>query len=46
MATVEKRGSGYRITVSAGYDMQGRQIKKRMTWTPAHGMTEKQIERA
>lgn len=45
MATVEKRGSGYRITVSAGYDMQGRQIKKRMTWTPPHGMTEKQTKK-
>lgn len=45
MATVEKRGSGYRITVSAGYDMQGRQIKKRMTWTPPHGMTAKQIKK-
>ena len=45
MATVEKLGSGYRITVSAGYDMQGRQIKKRMTWAPPHGMTEKQIKK-
>lgn len=28
MATVEKRNGAYRITVSAGYDMQGKQIKK------------------
>ena len=45
MPTIEKRGSGYRITVSAGYDMQGEQIKKRMTWTPLPGMTEKQIQK-
>lgn len=45
MPTIEKRGSGYRITVSAGYDMQGKQIKKRMTWNPLPGMTEKQIQK-
>lgn len=45
MPTIEKRGSGYRITVSAGYDMQGKQIKKRMTWTPLPGMTEKQVQK-
>lgn len=45
MPTIEKRGSGYRITVSAGYDMQGKQIKKRMTWKPLPGMTEKQIQK-
>lgn len=45
MPTIEKRGSGYRITVSAGYDMQGKQIKKRMTWAPLPGMTEKQIQK-
>lgn len=43
MPTIEKRGDSYRITVSAGYDMQGRQIKKRMTWKPLPGMTERQI---
>ena len=45
MPTIEKRGNGYRITVSAGYDMQGKQIKKRMTWVPDAGMTEKQIQK-
>lgn len=43
MPTIEKRGSSYRITVSLGYDMTGTQIKKRMTWKPETGMTEKQI---
>ena len=45
MATVEKRGDSYRITVSAGYDTQGKQIKKRMTWKPAPTMTQRQIEK-
>lgn len=45
MATVEKRGNSYRITVSAGYDLQGKQIKRRMTWTPTEGMTARQIEK-
>ncbi len=45
MATIEKRNGSYRITVSAGYDLQGKQIKKRMTWTPADNMTERQIEK-
>lgn len=43
MATVQKRGSSYRITASAGYDSNSKQIRKTMTWTPDQGMTEKQI---
>lgn len=45
MATIQQRGGSYRITVSCGYDMEGRQIRKSMTWTPAPGMTAKQIEK-
>ncbi len=45
MATIEKRGGSYRITVSAGYNTDGKQIKKRMTWKPAPGMTERQIKK-
>lgn len=45
MPTIEKRNGSYRITVSAGYDMQGKQIKKRMTWKPLPTMTEKQIQK-
>ncbi len=45
MATIEKRGDSYRITVSAGYDTQGKQIKKRMTWKPAPTMTQRQVEK-
>ena len=43
MATATKRGNSYRITASLGYDADGKQIRKTMTWTPAPGMTEKQI---
>lgn len=43
MATIEKRGNTYRIVVSAGYAMDGKQIRRRMTWTPEPGMTERQI---
>ena len=45
MATVEKRNGSYRITVSAGYDLNGKQIKRRMTWTPDAGLTARQIEK-
>lgn len=45
MATIEKRGNSYRITVSCGYNSEYRQIKKRMTWKPSDGMTKKQIEK-
>jgi len=45
MATIEKRGDAYRITVTDGYDIHGKQIRHRMTWTPKPGMTEKQIEK-
>lgn len=45
MATVQRRGDAYRIRVSAGYDSKGKQIMKSMTWTPAPGMTEKQLQK-
>ena len=45
MAAVQQRGGSYRITVSCGYDMEGRQIRKSMTWTPPAGMTAKQVEK-
>lgn len=43
MATVEKRGDNYRITASAGYNADGKQIRKTLTWKPTPNMTEKQI---
>ena len=45
MATVVKRNNAYRITVSCGYDMTGKQIRKTMTWKPEPNMTAKQIEK-
>lgn len=45
MATISKRGDTYRIRVSAGYDLSGRQIIKSTTWKPSSGMTENQIKK-
>ena len=45
MANITKRGDGYRIKVSCGYDARGKQIIQSMTWKPEPGMTEKQIEK-
>ena len=46
MASIEKRSNTtYRITVSCGYDSNGKQIKKHTSWKPSKSMTEKQIEK-
>lgn len=45
MATITKRGDTYRIRVSCGYDIYGKQIMKSTTWDPDPGMTKKQIEK-
>ena len=45
MATVEKRGDSFRIVASAGYTRDGKQIRKRMTWIPSPGMTQRQIQK-
>ena len=45
MATVEKRGKGYRITVAAGIGMDGRQIRRRTVWTPDPKLTPRQVEK-
>ncbi len=45
MPTIEKRGDSYRITVSCGVDISGKQIRRRMTYKPDSGMTKKQIEK-
>ena len=50
MATVKKRvgknGVSYLIRSSCGYDADGKQVVRSMTWKPKPGMTEKQIEKA
>ncbi len=45
MATIRKRGDSYQIRASAGYGYNGRQIVKSLTWTPAEGLTQRQIEK-
>lgn len=45
MATIQKHGNGYKIVVSCGYDMYGKQIRRSMTWTPKPGMTARQIDK-
>lgn len=45
MATVEKRGKGYRITVAAGIDLKGKQIRHRLVWTPDPKLTPRQVEK-
>jgi len=45
MATIEKRGDSYKITVSCGYNSKGVQQRRRMTWKPEPGMTARQIEK-
>lgn len=50
MATIEKitgkTGISYRITVSGGFDTQGKRIRHRMTYKPEPGMTARQTEKA
>ena len=41
MATISKRGAGYRIKVSLGFDMNGKQIIKSTTFSPPLGVSEK-----
>ena len=45
MASITKRGSGYLIRVSCGYNIAGKHIEQSMTWKPEMGMTKKQIEK-
>lgn len=45
MATTQKRSDSYKITVSCGYDINGKQIRRTTTWTPEPGMTARQIEK-
>jgi integrase len=45
MATIRKRGESYQIRVSCGYDINGNQVERSMTWKPDKKMTEKQIQK-
>lgn len=46
MASITKRGSSYRITVSTGYDIHGKKIRKTTTFTPDKLLTPHQQEKA
>lgn len=46
MASIRKRGKGYQVTVSNGRRSDGTQILETDTYTPAPGMTKRQIEKA
>ena len=45
MATIVKRGDSYRIVVSCGYGVDGKQVTQSMTWNPEANLTKKQIEK-
>ena len=45
MATIKQRGNSYKITVSCGYDLNGKQIRRHLTWTPEPGMTKRQLQK-
>ncbi len=40
-----KNGVSYKITVAKGRDINGKQLRHDLTWTPEPGMTPRQIER-
>jgi len=45
MANITKQGDSYLIRVSCGYDINNKQLRKSMTWTPEPGMTANQIKK-
>lgn len=45
MANIRKRNKSYEITVSCGYGIDGRQIRRTMTYTPEKGMTASRLKR-
>lgn len=46
MASIEKRGNTYTVTVSAGYDVKGKKIREKTTFIPDTNMTERQQQKA
>lgn len=45
MSTIIKRGNSYKISVSLGYDLSGKQIRRHTTWKPEPNMTARQIKK-
>lgn len=46
MASIEKRGDSYRITVCLGNDIYGKKIREKTTFTPDPSLTPKKKEKA
>ncbi len=50
MATIKridgKAGVSFKITVTAGVDINGKQVRHYRTWRPEQGMTERQMQKA
>ena len=46
MASLQKRGKNYRITVSRGYDIHGKKLIETTTYKPDPRLTERQQEKA
>ena len=46
MASIKQRGDSYLITVSMGYDVNGKKLFQTTTYKPEPGLTKKQIEKA
>lgn len=46
MASIEKRGKGYRITVSTGYGIDGKKLFEKDTFIPDSKLTDKQKKKA
>lgn len=44
MASIRKRGNSYQIRVGVGYDTNGKQVVRSVTWTPSPDMTRRQID--
>lgn len=45
LAGIRKRGKSYQIRISRGYDNNGKQIIRSMTWRPNPDLTEKQVQK-
>ena len=45
MATIKKRGNSYLFRCYDGYDQNGKQIERTMTWKIPAGMSEKKAEK-
>ena len=41
MASIQKRGSSYRVTVSCGYDIRGKKLLQTATFTPDPNLSPK-----